>query len=100
MPIMCVYRSPDITPEIYEASRDIIGWRQSPPVGAISHSISFDKDGAFSVDTWESRADFDRYQADRLAPAFAKLGAALPTPEILEIHTYASGEPADKYRVP
>src|SRR6266511_2244581 len=54
-------------------------------------------DGALTVvDVWESQADFDRFLASRLGPAFDKVGG-MPQPDITPFHvhnTYRHGQTA------
>jgi hypothetical protein len=57
---------------------------RNPPEGLIFHS-SGPVDGGWGVlDFWESRADFDRFAAERIGPAMAAIGLAGGPPEIHE----------------
>jgi len=69
------------------------GW----PEGIVSHVAGSTPDGALTVvDVWESQADFDRFLASRLGPAFDKVGG-MPQPDITPFHvhnTYRHGQTA------
>lgn len=100
MPVMCVYRGLNVTPEAYDRVREAVGWEANPPAGAISHTISFGDDGAFEVNLWEDRAAYEAYSNDRLRPVLGQFGLDIGDPEIHEVYVTAVGPPADAYRVP
>jgi hypothetical protein len=54
--------------------------------GQISHLAGPSADGWCVVDTWESRADFDRFMAERLGEHLQRVGAAQP--QITEFDVY------------
>jgi hypothetical protein len=56
----------------------------NPPDGIIFHA-SGPVDGGWGVlDFWESREHFERFAAERIAPAMAAIGATGPPPEVHE----------------
>ena len=50
------------------------------PRGLIFHVAGPTKDGWQVVDVWESRADFDRFVAEKLGPAIRASGVVPTTP--------------------
>jgi hypothetical protein len=56
----------------------------NPPDGIIFHA-SGPVDGGWGViDFWQSREQFDRFQAERIGPAMAAIGATGAAPEVHE----------------
>jgi hypothetical protein len=52
--------------------------------GCIIHTASEVGDGVRVVDVWESREAIDTFFEMHLGPAFERLGADLPQPELFE----------------
>ena len=77
MPVMVIIRASKVTPQLFEAVRDQVGWREVAPEGAISHSIAFTDAGAVEVNVWETRELFDAYVEIRLKPVMEALGIVL-----------------------
>ncbi|WP_296598727.1 hypothetical protein [Phenylobacterium sp.] len=100
MPVMCIYRGVQVSPDEYDRVRDTVGWEASPPEGAIAHAIAFGPDGATEVNLWESEASFRRYLDTRLAPVLGHLGVSVGEPEIIEVYSMAVGDPAQAYHIP
>jgi hypothetical protein len=100
MPIMIIIRASKVTPQIYEAIRNAVGWDKVPAVGAISHSISFTEKGAVEVNIWESKALYDEYVETRLKPVIEKLGIVLDEVEVTETGVFVVGPPALGYMLP
>ncbi|MEO8113169.1 MAG: hypothetical protein ABI655_02230 [Phenylobacterium sp.] len=100
MPVMCIYHALNVTPETYDKVRAAVRWEEDLPTGAISHTISFSKNGGVEVDLWESRAAFETYRDNRLSPLLSQLGIVIDDPEILDIYVTAIGPLADTYRLP
>lgn len=57
-----------------------------PGATEISHLAGSSADGWCVVDTWESRADFDRFMAGRLGEHLQRVGTAQP--QITEFDVY------------
>lgn len=100
MPVMIIIRASKVTPQLYEAVREAVGWEKTPAVGAISHAISFTEEGAVEVNIWESEASYDAYVQTRLKPVIDRLGIVLDNVEVLETHSFAVGDLALKHAVP
>lgn len=100
MPVMIIIRASKVTPQLYDAVRNAVGWEKTPAVGAISHAISFTRDGAVEVNIWESEASYDAYVQTRLKPVIDRLGIVLDKVEVLPIHTFAVSDLALKNALP
>ena len=61
----------------------------APPDGLIFHASGPIEGGWGALDFWESRAQFDRFAADRIGPAIGAIGATVQ-PDISEfpVHEY------------
>jgi len=62
------------TPEQYEAMHAEMDVDANPPDGLLFHMAGPIDDGWGIIDSWESRGQFDAFQADRIMPAMEKLG--------------------------
>ncbi len=64
-----------VTAELFDKLNAVVDPDRNPPQGLIFHA-SGPVDGGWGVlDFWESRADFDRFAAERIGPAMAAIGA-------------------------
>ncbi|MEU9079520.1 hypothetical protein ACFYUY_07800 [Kitasatospora sp. NPDC004745] len=63
-----------VTPEQYDATREAVGWEERTPEGALMHVAWFESGALHVVDVWTSRADFERFFAERLAAAVRQAG--------------------------
>jgi hypothetical protein len=71
---------PGVTQEQFDAVNAHIDPVSDPPKGAIFHA-SGPVDGGWGViDFWESRADFDAFQEDRIQKAVAAAGVEMQGP--------------------
>lgn len=59
------------------------------PKGVISHIAGQSADGWCVVDVWETKADFDAFFANQLAPAFGSVGG-LPEPQVTTFQVHNS----------
>jgi hypothetical protein len=76
-----------VTPEQYEAARELVDWEGDTPQGALFHAAAFDEDGLRVFDMWESGEDFERFVEQRLRPGVEQVGIeGDPEVEIHEIH--------------
>ncbi|HET6571390.1 MAG TPA: hypothetical protein VFG58_07880 [Solirubrobacterales bacterium] len=80
------------TREMYEAIHAKMDVDANPPDGLIFHMAGPVDDGWGIIDAWESREQFDAFQADRLMGAIQSLGDQAPAgpPDIKEfpVHHY------------
>ncbi|MFJ5774690.1 hypothetical protein [Streptomyces sp. NPDC093094] len=63
-----------VTPEQYDAIRDIVGWETTAPAGGQVHVAWFDGQGLHVTDVWDSQEACETFFAERLAPAVEKAG--------------------------
>lgn len=80
------------TKEQYDKVMDLLNFDAKPQPGMIFHCAGQASAGWRVFDIWESQDAFDRFQKDRLAPAFEKAGIqGRPNPELFPIHnTYVA----------
>jgi hypothetical protein len=69
-----VSRSPGVGMDAYEKVQRELG--PAPKAGQISHHVGVVDGTLVIVDVWHSRADADRFAAERLFPAFERAGVA------------------------
>ena len=67
-----VTRSPGMTIADYDKVRRELG--PEPIAGQTQHHAGEVSGSLVTVDVWDSRADADRFAADRLFPAFERVG--------------------------
>ena len=88
MPYACFYDVPG-DERMYAQVRAEIGEEQ--PKGLILHMVIKREDGLRHFQVWESRQEWERFQQERVAPAVAKMLAAVgvtdppPRPEAQEM---------------
>ena len=100
MPILCIFRVPDVTAADYDDVRSRVRWEETPPAGGIAHFLTLTKVGAVEYDVWESRAAFEKFQRTRMAPVLEELGIDMGTPEIVELDGVAIAENVAAYQIP
>jgi hypothetical protein len=74
MAVVMTMRWAGVTPEQYDAVRELVRWEQDTPAGAVLHVASFEDGALYVTDVWESQQDFERFFADRLAAAVKEAG--------------------------
>ncbi|WP_210576424.1 hypothetical protein [Streptomyces sp. GESEQ-4] len=75
MSVVLNLRWPEITPEVYEASRSEVRWEEEPPDGLELHVSWYAADGFHVLDVWRTEDHFERFVEERLAPVIkGKLG--------------------------
>ena len=86
MAVCLVINIPGATLEQYDNVREAL----SDPLGEgqISHVAGATSDGICVVDEWESRADFDRFMAERLGEQLGRFD--FPEPQITEFEIRTS----------
>jgi hypothetical protein len=70
-----------VSREQYDAVRAETGWLEQRPEGGLAHLAYWVGADNHNIDAWESEAAFGAFGTDRLGPAMAKLGIAVP-PEV------------------
>jgi len=85
---------PEVSPELYDKVREIVGWEDAVADGAIFHVAFFDDGGFKAVDVWESAEDFQSFVDKRLTPGIAEAGGidGEPNVTITPVHRYFNVE--------
>ena len=78
MPVVMEIVFQGLSPEKYDQLKDKVGWVASPPIGGISHVVWWEGDACHGVDVWESEESWLAFGNDRMGPAAAELGIAMP----------------------
>lgn len=99
MPVMSLFRSPNFNQLQYDAIVQAMDLEHQPRTGAVSHACGFDQNGICVVDVWESRQGLDAFLANRLKPAFAKLGIPFFEPDVMETYKFGVTDGADRYKL-
>jgi hypothetical protein len=75
----------------YDAVRKELGWNgdTGKPQGILAHAAGSTDDGFCVVEWWNSEGDWDTFFADRLKPAFEKVGD-IPQPKTTRFEVHAS----------
>ncbi len=71
---------PGVTQEEFDAVNAQIDPASDPPAGILFHSSGPIDGGWGVIDFWESREDFDAFQADRIQKAVAAAGVEMQGP--------------------
>ena len=80
---------PGATAEAFDQVNELIDPDSNPPQGLIFHASGPVEGGWRAGDVWESRAHFDRFAQERIAPAMASLGVSgAPEVEEFEVHEH------------
>ena len=82
MAVVVSLRWAGVTPELYEQVREAVRWDEDKPTGGILHVASFDDEGLYATDVWETPADFQSFVEVRLMPAVASTGVELGEPDV------------------
>jgi hypothetical protein len=73
--------------QLYDAVNGEMDIEANPPPGLVFHWAG-EVDGKFTItDVWQSRDDYDRFNAERLTPAIEKVAAAAGAPADAEQRT-------------
>jgi quinol monooxygenase YgiN len=74
----------------YDAVRAELGWdgETNKPQGIVAHAAGSTDDGFCVIEWWESEAAWDTFFADRLRPAFEKVGD-IPQPQVTRFEVHA-----------
>jgi hypothetical protein len=75
----------------YDAVRQELGWdgEKGKPEGLLAHAAGSTSDGFCVVEWWDSEAAWDKFFAERLAPAFGKVGD-IPQPQVTQFDVHNS----------
>ncbi len=75
----------------YDAVQKELGWvgESGKPQGILAHASGSTEDGFCVIEWWTAEADWDRFFAERLRPAFEKVGG-IPQPEVTRFDVHWS----------
>jgi hypothetical protein len=75
----------------YDAVQKELGWdnEDGKPQGILAHAAGATDNGFCVIEWWNSEGDWDRFFADRLRPAFEKVGG-IPQPEVTRFEVHSS----------
>ena len=76
----------------YDAVREELGWdggETGKPEGILAHAAGPTGDGFYVVEWWNSEGEWDKFFAERLTPAFEKVGG-IPQPQMTRFEVHAS----------
>jgi hypothetical protein len=75
----------------YDAVRRELGWEgdKGKPEGIVAHAAGSTTDGFCVTEWWSSQGAWDKFFADRLRPAFEKVGG-IPQPQVTTFEVHAS----------
>jgi hypothetical protein len=99
MPVMTLFRSPNINQMQYDAIVQALNLEERPEMGMLTHACGFGQDGICVQDVWESRTDLEAFLANRLKPAFDKLDIAYVEPEVIETYKFQVSDGVDHYKL-
>jgi hypothetical protein len=89
MAIALLMEFPGATQERYDSVLDRLGMEKGAedlPQGLIFHVAGPTDKGFQVIDVWESRADFDRFVAQKLGPAIRATGLVPTTPKEIPVY--------------
>jgi hypothetical protein len=98
MPIMAIYRSSEVDPEMFNRYRAEVPI-EPVPKGAIFHQVAFD-DGLLVIDIWETEADMAAFGAAKIVPALQRLGIAPIIPQVLPVYALWAAADARSHNLP
>ena len=76
-----------ITPEQYDAVRNIVKWEENPAPGGLFHVAYFDANGLRVQDVWETVEDMQNFVNNRLMPGVLQYGITTqPRVEVYPTH--------------
>ena len=76
----------------YDAVNQELGWNTddaNAPAGLLAHAAGKTDDGFCVIEWWNSQADWETFFAERLRPAFEKVGD-IPQPEVSTFDVHRS----------
>lgn len=75
----------------YDEVQDALGWHDATgaPEGLLAHAAGKTADGFCVVEWWNAESDWDTFFAERLQPAFEKVGG-MPQPQVTRFEVHSS----------
>ncbi len=75
MSVVLILELPGMTPEIYGAINERMGFPAEVPQGLLTHIAAVEDAGMRFVDVWESEQQFERFLEEELLPAMGEIDA-------------------------
>jgi hypothetical protein len=73
MPTVIMQRFDEMTPQQYDALRELVGWDRDVPEGMHFHVASFGDGILRMTDVWDTEDQFDAFVQTRIVPGFQRL---------------------------
>jgi hypothetical protein len=79
-----------MTPEIYDAINERIGFPGTVPEGLETHIAGVEETGMRVVDVWESEEHFEGFLQEKLLPAMGEIGGqgSVSAPRVVRLPLY------------
>jgi hypothetical protein len=90
MSVVLLLELPGMTPEIYDAINERMGFPGTVPEGLLTHIAGIEETGMRFVDVWESEEQFERFLQERLLPAMGEIDGQGPVspPRVVQLPLY------------
>jgi hypothetical protein len=90
MSVVLMLEMPGMTPEVYEAINERIGFPGSAPEGLLAHIAAVEEAGMRVADVWESEQQFERFLQDELLPAMGEIDteASISPPRVVQLQLH------------
>ena len=99
MAILAIISGP-MTKDQYESLRREVNWEGQFADGGLFHAAGFDDAGNIhAADLWQSEDQLNTFFAQRLGPAFERLGLTMPTMTTFPAHNINAYPALDAYRL-
>jgi hypothetical protein len=100
MAILAIFKSNNITKQMYEELRKEVEWEHQHPDGVALHAAAFNNSGNFCLAAiWESEEHLNNFINNRLLPVMKKINMTTPESEIFQINDVSAFPTIDKYKV-
>jgi hypothetical protein len=90
MSVMLMLELPGMTPEIYDAINERIGFPAKMPEGLETHIAGVEQTGMRVVDVWESEEQFERFLQGKIMPAMGEIDGqgSVSAPRVVQLPLY------------
>ena len=90
MAVVLMLELPGMTPEIYDAINERIGFPGTVPEGLETHIAGVEETGMRVVDVWESEEQFERFLQGKLLPAMGEIDeqGSVSAPRVVRLPLY------------
>jgi hypothetical protein len=90
MAVILMLELPGMTPEIYDAINEGIGFPAKVPEGLETHIVGVEETGMRVIDVWESEEQFERFLQEKLLPAMGEIDVqgSVSAPRVVQLPLY------------